>query len=149
MTIQYKTMKYDECFEQVNEMLSAHHNEASNYQDLVLNPDFEMYKQANKKGLFRIYCCLDDNQIVGYLTYLIFTHIHYKHKLIANQDIYYLKPDYRKGFIAVKLFKFAEKHLKSLGISYVQYSTNTKQDRSKLFEFLGCELTEKTFYKSL
>ena len=149
MTIQYKIMIYVECFEQVNKMLTEHHREASNYQDVTLNPDFEMYKEANKKGLLRIYCCLDDDIIVGYLTYLIFSHIHYKHKLVANQDIYYLDGKYRKGFIAVKLFKFAEKHLKTIGVNYVQYSTNVKQDKSRLFEFLGCELREKTFHKSL
>lgn len=149
MTIQYKIMKYDECFEQIDKILNEHHNEASRYKDLVLNPDFEMYREANKKGLFRIYCCLDDDEIVGYLTFMVYMHNHYKQKLIAIEDIYYISPKYRKGYTAIKLFKFAEKHLKSIGVSFVQYTTSVKQDKSKLFEFLGCEFAEKVFYKSL
>lgn len=142
-------MKYEDCFEQINNMLINHHNEASQYQDLILNPDFDMYEKANKLGLFRIYCCLDKDEIVGYLTFVIYMHNHHKQILVASDDIYYMKPEYRKGFNVIKLFKFAEKHLKSIGVSVIKYTMSANSNNSKLFEFMGCKLSEKIFVKKI
>lgn len=149
MTIHYKTAKYDECFAEVSSYFAQHYQELSATKDLVLNPDYEVYKNADKKGALRVYLCYHDELIIGYIVFFISPNLHYKDCLLATEDIYYLAPEYRKGTIGIKLFKFAEKHLKSLGVNMIRYSTKTHMDNSALFEYLDCKFIEKVFVKRI
>lgn len=149
MTIQYTIEKVSECFDEVLIMLEAHYNELSVTKGFKLNPDYEVYKQADKAGNVRVIICRDNGFIIGYIIYFIGLNLHYKDCLLATEDIYYLKPEYRKGLTGIKMFKFAEKYLKTLGVNMIKYSTKVHVDNSKLFEYLDCKLIEKVFIKNL
>lgn len=149
MTIEYKIENPQECFDEVCEMLQQHYEELSVTKGFKLNPDFDVYHQAIKKNVLKVVVCKKDNKIIGYILYLIGPNLHFKNCLLAIQDIYYLKPKYRKGFIGIKMFIFAENYLKSIGVNMIKYSTTTHFDNSKLFEFLGCNFIEKVYTKEL
>ena len=149
MTIQYTTAKVSECFDEVLTLLDAHYQELSVTKHYKLNPCYEIYKANEKNGKCRVILCKDDDVIVGYIVFFIDINLHYQDCLLATEDIYYLKPEYRKGSTGIKMFKFAEKYLKSIGVNMIKYSTKVHLDNSRLFEFLGCEFTEKVFLKKL
>lgn len=149
MTIQYTIEKVSECFDEVLMLLEDHYNELSVTKGFKLNPDYEVYKQADKTGNVRVIICRNNGVIIGYIIYFIGLNLHYKDCLLATEDIYYLKPEYRKGTTGIKMFKFAEKYLKTLGVNMVKYSTKVHMDNSKLFEYLDCKLIEKVFVKNL
>ena len=75
--------------------------------------------------------------------------LHYKDCLLATEDIYYLKPEYRKGRTGIKMFQFAEKYLKSIGINMIRYTTKTHLDNSRLFDYLEYKFIEKVFIKRI
>lgn len=149
MTIQYRVTNVKECFDNVFELLKDHYDEVETLKDLQLNPDYCIYFEADKKNLVKVILCEDDNKLIGYIVFFVGPNLHYKHCLIATEDIYYLKPEYRKGRTGIKMFQFAEKYLKSIGINMIRYSTRTKLDNSKLFEYLGCNFIEKVFIKRI
>ena len=149
MTIQYKIAKVSECFDEVLKLLDNHYQELSVTKNYPLNPDYEVYKQADETGNVRVILCTNDDVIVGYIIFFIGLNLHYKDCLLATEDIYYLKPEYRKGTTGIKMFKFAEKYLKTLGVNMIKYSTKVHMDNSKLFEYLDCKLIEKIFIKNL
>lgn len=149
MTIQYTTAKVSECFDDVLKLLDDHYNELSVTKHYRLNPIYEIYKDNESSGKCRVILCKDDDQIVGYIVFFIDANLHYKDCLLATEDIYYLKPEYRKGTIGIKMFKFAERYLKSLGVNMIRYSTKVHMDNSKLFEFMGYTFIEKVFTKNL
>lgn len=149
MTIQYMTAKVSECFDDVLKLLDEHYNELSVTKNYKLNPIYDIYKQNESNGKCRVILCKDDDEIVGYIVFFIDSNLHYKDCLLATEDIYYLKPKYRKGTIGIKMFKFAENYLKSLGVNMIRYSTKVHMDNSRLFEFMGYSFIEKVFIKNL
>jgi hypothetical protein len=149
MTIQYTASSLKECFDEISKMFEKHYEELSVTKSFKLNPDYNVYWEADKRKTLRVILCKDDNKIIGYIVYFIGLNLHYKDCLLATEDIYYLEPKYRKGLIGPKMFIFAEKYLKSIGVDMIKYSTKTHLDNSKLFEFLGCEFIEKVFIKKL
>lgn len=149
MTIQYSVSKVADCFDEVIKLLDDHYKELSVTKGFALNPDYEIYKHNDKTGNVRVILCKDDGTIVGYIIYFLSANLHYRDCLLATEDIYYLKPAYRKGTIGIKMFKFAENYLKTLGVHMVKYSTKVHMDNSRLFEYLGCDFIEKVFVKNL
>jgi N-acetylglutamate synthase-like GNAT family acetyltransferase len=69
--------------------------------------------------------------------------------LTAYEDIYFLKKEYRKGRIGLKMFQFAEKLLKEQGVQRIIYNTKVHSDNSSLFEYLGFKFIDKVFSKML
>lgn len=149
MTIQYTTAKVSECFDEVLSLLDNHYQELSVTKHYKLNPCFDLYKANEKNGKCRVILCKNDNEIIGYIIFFIDVNLHYKDCLLATEDIYYLKPEYRKGRTGIKMFKFAEEYLKSLGVNMIKYSTKVHSDNSKLFEYLGFSFTEKVYIKTI
>lgn len=149
MTIQYTTAKVSECFDEVLTLLDAHYQELSVTKHYKLNPCFEIYKANEKNGKCRVILCKDDDVIVGYIVFFIDINLHYQDCLLATEDIYYLKPEYRKGRTGIKMFKFAEEYLKSLGVNMIKYATKVHSDNSALFEYLEYALTEKVYIKTI
>lgn len=145
--ITYTTTTVQECFEEIQKLFENHYEELSVTKQYKLNPDYDVYLQNS--GRIRVILCKDDEAIIGYIVFFVAPHLHYKDCLMAIEDIYYLKPEYRKGTVGIKMFKYAEKHLKSLGINLIKYSTKTHLDNTKLFEYLGCKFIEKVFIKEI
>jgi hypothetical protein len=149
MTIQYTTAKVSECFDEVLTLLDAHYQELSVTKHYKLNPCFDLYKANESNGKCRVILCKDNNVIVGYIVFFIDINLHYQDCLLATEDIYYLKPEYRKGRTGIKMFKFAEEYLKSLGVNMIKYATKVHSDNSALFEYLGYAFTEKVYIKTI
>ena len=76
-------------------------------------------------------------------------HLHYKTCLTAFEDIYFLKKEYRKGRVGIRLFQYAEKMLKEQGINRIIYNTKVHSDNTSLFEYLGYSFMDKVFTKLL
>jgi hypothetical protein len=76
-------------------------------------------------------------------------HIHSKNCLTAHEDIYFMKPEYRKGFNGINMFKFAQNYLESVGVDLILYSTKVEFDNTSLFNYLGCKPIDKIFTKLL
>ena len=64
----------------------------------------------------------DDGRFVGYTILAIMPHLHYKSAgLMAMIDVYYLKPEYRKGGTGAKMIMFAEKTLWEKGVKKIYF----------------------------
>jgi GNAT superfamily N-acetyltransferase len=149
MTITYKISNAKDCFDRIIKLFDEHYNELSVTKEYDLNPCYEVYFEADKRNLVQVVLCENDDELIGYIVFFLAPSLHYKDCMQATEDIYYLKPQYRKGTIGIKMFKFAEKHLKSIGINMIRYSTKTHMDNTKLFEYLGYEFIEKVFIKKI
>jgi GNAT superfamily N-acetyltransferase len=92
---------------------------------------------------------MDGNDVIGYVIFMVQPHLHYKTCLTAFEDIYYLKPEYRKGRTGIRMFKYAEEVLKSVGVNRIIMHTKVHLDNSRLFEYLGYKNSDKLFTKIL
>jgi GNAT superfamily N-acetyltransferase len=135
---------------EIEPLLNSHWEEiALNKEKIKLNPDWDAYEAFEHQGKLKIFTARDDGQLVGYFVVIVGTNIHYKDHLFASNDIIYLSPNHRKGFTGIKLIKFAEKCLKTDGISVLTINTKVHQPFDKLMDFLKFRKIERVYSKYL
>ncbi len=135
--------------EELKELFPLHYEELCVTKDFPLVPDYDAYKRLANAGMLRCITVRADEELVGYIIFIVQPHLHYMTCKTAFEDIYYVRPDFRKGRVGIRLFKYAEEVLKAIGVNRVIMHTKIHMDNSKLFEYLGYKWTDKLFTKIL
>jgi GNAT superfamily N-acetyltransferase len=135
--------------EELKELFPLHYEELCVTKDFPLVPDYDAYKRLADAGMLRCITVRADEELIGYIIFIVQPHLHYMTCKTAFEDIYYVRPDFRKGRVGIRLFKYAEEVLRSIGVNRVIMHTKIHMDNSKLFEYLGYKWTDKLFTKIL
>ena len=147
--ITYQSEKFGDFLEEMKPILEFHYEELCVNKKFPLNPDYSRYLKLQEIDLLSCTTCRLDNELIGYIIFFIYPHIHYMDCLIAYEDVYYVKKEHRQGRVGLKLFTESEKILKDRGVNRTILSCKTHQDHTKLFEHLGYKFYEKHFTKML
>jgi GNAT superfamily N-acetyltransferase len=116
--IKYAREDLYEVKDEAAHLLEKHWEEiALNKEKIKLNPDWNAYDAMYKSGQLGIYTARKNGKLIGYFVVVATPSLHYKDHLFAVNDIIYLDPEHRKGFVGIKLIKFAEEDLKKFGVS--------------------------------
>lgn len=136
--------------EELKPLFPAHYEELCVTKEYPLDPDYEMYERLAQWNMLRCIVCRMDDELIGYIVFIVKPHLHYKSCKTATEDIYYVKKEHRRGKIGIKLFQYAEKVLKEMcGVNRIILHTKVHLDNSRLFEYLGYKQTDKMFTKLL
>jgi len=147
--ITYQEERLHDFLEELKPILNNHYDELSVTKSFNLNPDYDRYLKFQDLGSFFIMTCRLDGQLIGYIAYFLYPHIHYKDCMTAMEDLYYVQKEHRQGRVGLKLFSESEKILKDKGVNRIILSCKTHQDHTRLFEHLGYHFYEKHFTKML
>ena len=148
------TLVYADCdpfafLKEMEVLFPLHYEELCVTKDFPLSPDYEAYKRLADAGMLRCITVRADDEMIGYAMFFIRPHMHYSTCKTAFEDLYYIRPDYRRGRVGIRLFKYAEDVLKGIGVNRIIMHTKIHMDNSKLFEYLGYTWTDKLFTKIL
>jgi hypothetical protein len=128
-----------EFFDEAMPFFKAHWKEIGMFKDkMEFFPDEDLYEQLNKLDAVKLYTVRDGTELVGYAVYLLNGHPHYMTTIMAMNDAYYVRPEYRKGTIAIKLLALAERKLKESGAQFITM-------RSKVAHDFGRMLTRRDY----
>jgi GNAT superfamily N-acetyltransferase len=128
-------------------VLPEHYDELCVTKQFPFDPDWDMYKTMANAGMLRTITCRNDGELIGYIAFFIQPHPHYKSCKTAYEDVYFIKKEYRKGRVGIKLFQYAEQALKRIGVNRIIVHTKIHLDNSRLLNYLGYDLTDKVFTK--
>lgn len=146
--ISYQVEKYEDILEELLELYPIHYDEVGmDKEHIPLDPDIDAYIALQNNGMLHILTVRDDKKLVGYHKAFICDHIHFKSTKVAYTDLYFLLPEYRKGFIGVNLFRILEGKMKELGVKKIYTMTKVKKDNSALFDRLGYNKAEYAYTK--
>ena len=134
---------------EMDDLFSDHYEELCVTKEFDYEPDYDAYKRLAQAGMLRCITCRADGELIGYIIFFISPHLHYKSCVTATEDIYFVKKEYRKGRVGIKLFQYAEQVLKERGVQRIVMHTKVHLDNSRLFEYLGYKQTDKVFTKML
>ena len=149
MNLTYADVPPEDFIHELRDILPAHYDELCVTKDFPLVPDYEAYGRLSVAGMLRCITCRADGELIGYAIFIVQPHLHYRTCLTAFEDIYYLKPEYRLGRTGIRLFQYAERVLRSIGVDRIIMHTKVHLDNSKLFEYLGYKHTDKLYTKIL
>lgn len=136
--------------DEVAPLLDAHWREIALDQDTVnLDPLWESYEVIENVGAFVCVTARDDGLLVGYAAYIVARHLHYQQMVVAENDVFFLHPGYRKGLAGPKMFKAAEKILADLGVHKIVNKVKLHHDVGAVFERMGYRPIERIYVKDL
>lgn len=148
--ITYSVESWSEMYHELEPFVQPHWEELGlDHIDVPVDFDWARYLVLDEQGLIHIVCTRDDGKLIGYHISIVNSGLHYKSTIHAMVDLYYLKPEYRKSKIGVKMFQFAERALKTIGVKKIVTGTKIHLNHSALFGSLGYKNTEVTFTKVL
>ena len=133
--------------EEFMRVLPAHYDELCVTKEFPFDPDWDAYDRMAQAGMLRTITVRNDAELIGYIAFFIQPHLHYKSCKMAFEDVYYLKPEYRKGRIGIKMFQYAEMALKRIGVNRINIHTKVHLDNTRLLKYLGYNFTDKIFTK--
>ena len=135
--------------DEVQDLLQMHHDEVGTLPQ-ELDIDKLLYIKASARYMYAAYTLRRrGGKLVGYIGYHIHSHPHYLTNM-ATQDIFFIKPKYRRGLKGLKLLKFSEKDLdENFSIHYIMQQTTCSLDISPLFKRMGYEYAGSNYLKRL
>jgi len=135
--------------EEFMRVLPAHYEELCVSKEFPFDPDWDSYDRFAQAGMLRTITVRNDGELIGYMAFFIQSNPHYKSCKMAYEDVYYLKPEYRKGRVGIKMFQYAEEALKKIGVNRILIHTKVHLDNSRLLEYLGYSWTDKIYAKTI
>jgi GNAT superfamily N-acetyltransferase len=140
----------DALWDELLPLLKRHWAEVAHYADVPLAPNWERYAQLEARRALRVWTVRDGGALIGYLAMIVGPHLHYD-LLVANQDVLYVAPEYRRSSLGGDLMTHAETALKAEGVQLIIQHSKANPART-IAPFLvrqGYELMDHIYVKRL
>lgn len=146
MNISYQVEEYEDVTDEIDRYLPDHWLEiAINHDEIPLDKDQARYRILAAEGSLHILTARKSGELVGYIAGIISSHLHYKSSLHCFTDVFWIRPDCRKGRIGVELFRKYRESLKARGVKKAFIASKVHLDLSLIFERLGWTRTEVVY----
>lgn len=150
-TIQLERIEY-----MANEIVQLHLRHfaetESTYLTHPFRPDYTQYAQLEQEGRFRCYVMRSvTGQMIGYVMYFTTQSLH-GNFVDAQEDAFYIVPEFRGKGLARPLLRFAEADLAKYGVNYVYMSSKAPvggPDTGPFFEKEGYREMARVYCKRL
>jgi len=117
---------------------------AFNKQKIRLLPDWDVYRAMGKQNRLITFTVREDSTLIGYSIFILANHHHYKATSLAENDILYLKPEFRKGLTGYRFIKYCVEKLKK-EFDVIILSMKAEYSFEPIVKRLGFKLTDYKF----
>ena len=150
LTVTFQIEPWAKFYPDAKDLFLLHWKELGlNHEAVPLDCDVEGYANLDKIGKLFILTARASGRLVGYLTFFLHGHLHYKSSgLMALTDMYFVLPEFRRG-TGLKLFRFWEQFLRERNIVQAITSCKVHEDHTRMFELMGWTHSDNTFIKVL
>lgn len=149
--ITFALEKFSEVKDEIEPLLHAHYVEISTHvqHGVELSPRWDNYYAREADGSLVVFVGREAGQIIAYVVCFVAPGLHYGTCLTALPDVFYVRPDRRRGRVGVRMFQELEKVLVARGVKRWAVGFKTDHDASALFHYLGFRPVEVTYEKWL
>ena len=123
------------------------HRKEINLFDRPLDPDFDSYLALEQAGFLKSYTLRDDGELVGYVLYHVYNHLHHREVKVAQMDLIYVKPSHRLS--GLKLLRYTEEALTKEGVSFILTGAPEISRLGGVLEKKGYKVFEKMYIKEI
>ena len=101
---------------------------------VVMNPDYGYMKASERAGKLLQFTVRKGGFLVGNMRVYLYHDLHAQ-QLTCREDTFYLLPEHRGSFLAVRLWQFVERSVLSLGVREIRFSSKlaNKADRMAVY----------------
>lgn len=145
----FQAEKFSEIIPEIHPLHEAHFQETEKHRlGFGLNMDYDQLKAYEQAGRMVQFTCrdLETGKLVGNIRMYIDTSLH-TGTLYATEDTYYVLPEFRKGFAALRFWQFMEDCLKSIGVREIRTDSKVLNKVHKLNEYCGYKHVANKYVK--
>jgi hypothetical protein len=124
--------------EEVQPLLDAHYEELCVNRDTVkLSPRWDVYAEMERLGCFIVLTAREGGKLAGYSAYFLQPHMHYSGFVVAQNDLFYVVDEYRKGAAALRFLRYCEREMKDLGAQKLVYHCKPQNNFAPILRRMG------------
>lgn len=149
--ITFSAEKFSEVYGELLPLLHEHYGEISTHKDhdVPLSPIVSAYEAREADGSLLMIVGREGGEIIAYFVCFISPGLHYSTCLTCSPDIFFVRPDKRKGRVGARLLQHTENELIRRGVKRWAVGCKVEHDASALFKYFGFQQVEKTYEKWL
>lgn len=111
-----------ECVQEAQPLLIDHYDELTAHKEVVkLDPRWDEYALLERLDRFVIFTAREDGKLIGYNAFFVQQHLHYAGLKTAQNDVFWICEDYRRGTTALRFLRYTEDALKCMDVRKVVY----------------------------
>lgn len=135
-------------------LLKLHWEEIEDHKDILpLEPAWELMFSYEIANVLRCFTIRSDGLLVGYIFVMFPPSLHYSVGM-AWVERFWLRPEFRRGWLGIHLFKAAESLARDAGakLIHIPFRLHFQRERgtlSKIFSRMGYTLSEAVYVKVL
>jgi len=145
----FQAEKFADIVDEIHPLHEAHFQETEKHRlGFGLNMDYDQLKSYERAGRMVQFTCRDieSGKLVGNIRMYIDTSLH-TGTLYATEDTYYVLPEFRLGFAALRFWQFMEDCLKSIGVREIRTDSKVLNKVHKLNEYCGYKHVANKYVK--
>lgn len=145
MSLVFQVETLEEVRDEVMPLIYAHCEEV---ESIALDPDWDTYDTMEKSGMYLAITARDRGALVGYSSYFIMPKmLHHASRSGAQSDVFYLAPEYRKGWNCVRMLRYCHSILLGdLKITDIFTACKTDHDVGSVLTAMGYKAAETTYH---
>ena len=120
----FQAERFADALPELTPLHEAHYLETEKHRaGLPLNPDFDGIKERERNGgLIQFTARTAGGELVGNMRVVIGISAHTQ-TLFCEEDVFYVVPAHRGGFMAVRLWQFVEAAVRSVGVKEARFNS--------------------------
>ena len=131
-------------------LFKPHYDEiARNKQVMKLKPNWPMYESVDKNGFLFIYLAMQDDVCIGYSMNIMMHHFHYADLRVCQNDVLFVKKEFRGGRLGLRLLRITEDHAKSEGCKLMLWHAKENTALAKLLPKLKYGVQEIMYSREI
>ena len=145
--ITFQVEKFKDILDEIKSLNAIHYDEVGEFsKNILFDPAWNLYQKLEDNNALFITTVRDKDILIGYMFFIVHYHPHHKNNNIADNELTFIKPEYRKGLLGYKFIKFSIKKLKQIEyIDIISLTSNVNKDLTGIADRLGFKLTYQTF----
>lgn len=132
-------------WDEVQPLFKQHYDEVQVNKAIKLDPDVNAYKKMNELNMIETHTVRHDGVLVGYSFFILSPHLHYKSSFTAVNDLLYISPEFRKGWLGYRFIKFVISQVKKRKPQRILFHVKPHVDFGRVLIRLGAKINENTY----
>ena len=114
----------------------------------IYRPTFDRYRDYEESGSLFVVTARDQDRLAGFAIMYVFCSMH-DQSLAAQEDFFYLLPEYRRGWNAVHLLSAVERECARRGVTEVHMTVENGNPAGHILSARGYAAEARCYRKSL
>ena len=145
----FKAERFADIIDEIHPLHEAHFQETEKHRlGFGLDVDYDAYCVYERRGELIQFTCRDveTGKLVGNIRMFVNKSLH-TGTLYATEDTYYVLPEYRRGFSALRFWQFMEDCMKTIGVREIRTDSKVLNKVHKLNEYCGYKHVANKYIK--